>query len=109
VANELMTNARRTGEDVAITGTFDIQRVDTTPPAGGFLVRLQRHGDGLVVTAGVQDALLSEDHRTTIRDAEWAKIPIVCTIQARRIGGNITKAVIMNVEPAPPPSLRSAS
>lgn len=109
IASELVTNARRNGEDITVNGTFEITRVDTTPPAGGFLVRLQRLGDGLILNAGVQDDLLSADHKVTIRDAEWAKIPIVCTIKARRVGGTITKAVITDVQAAPPPAKLKAT
>jgi hypothetical protein len=99
-ASQLAANSRRTGEDIKLSGEFDIQRVDSTV-SDGFLVRLRRRSDGLIVNAGVQDALLSEDHKAIIREAEWQKFPIFCKMDARRVGGSISRATILDVTPAP--------
>lgn len=97
VAAELATNARRTGEDVRLDGNYKILRVDTTHP-DGFMVRLENVEIGTILSAGVQNIILSEDHRKIIREAEWQKKPIKCEIEARKVGGQITRATITNVE-----------
>jgi len=96
VAHELIKNPRHRSEEILIEDTFRILRVDTTAP-DGFRVRLKNLEENLTLTAGVRDIMISEQQRRIIRRAEWAKVPVIAQIQAKRRGQHIVGAVIIEV------------
>lgn len=97
VASELLRRERNPSKKVAVEGVFNILRVDTTS-ADGFRVQLRHVDTGEVITAGVQDVFLSEEQRRVIQEAEWEKAPVRAKIDAFRVGGNYSRAVIKSAE-----------
>lgn len=97
VARELVKNARKKAEEIEFDGEFVILRVDTTAP-DGFRVKLKSVDDELALTASVQDIMISQKQRKIIQDAEWAKVPVKVTIQAKQRGEYIVEAVIIDAE-----------
>tara|TARA_R110002126_G_scaffold52897_32_gene143486 strand:+ start:2650 stop:3669 length:1020 start_codon:yes stop_codon:yes gene_type:complete len=102
-AQELTKSKRRRSVGVELRGMYAILRVDTTAP-DGFRVRLQRADDGSLLTAGVQDVLLSKGQREAIQRAEWAKRPVWLRIDAKQRDSVFVDAVIKDVRDSPPQS-----
>lgn len=100
VANDLTTNARRRAEDEQVRAQFTVSRVDTTAP-DGFRVTLRFVEDGKSVTASLMDALISEEHRKRIREAEWNKQPVMVELKVRTSRGKIVEATVVDVQEPP--------
>ncbi len=101
VANDLVKNVRRRSEDITVSGTYRVARVDTTVP-DGFRVALRDVTSQEEITASLQDALISDEHRRKIREAEWAKKPVRVDLKARRRRNGIADAVVLDVQDVPP-------
>ena len=84
-----------------IEGEFVIERVDTTVP-DGFRVRLKSVDGEMTLSAGVQDALISQEQREVIQSAEWGKVPLRVKLDAKERRGLIIEATIREVEAIEP-------
>jgi hypothetical protein len=49
------------------------------------------------ITASLLDALISAKHKETIRNAEWAKLPVHVEMIARRLRGRLVDAKVVSV------------
>lgn len=105
VANDLISSVRRRSEEAKMTGVFRVDKVDTTVP-DGFRVTLHNTQTGDDITASLQDALISEEHRARIRTAEWSKKLIVVDLVGRKGRTRFVDAVVMDVRDLPPPRER---
>ncbi len=93
VAKELAKNPRKTATDVRVSGTFKILKVDTTV-RDGFRVKVHRLTDGLELTAGLLDIMISAEQKELIKNTEWAKGEIYLEIDAKLKGELYTDATI---------------
>lgn len=88
---------RRYGTPTKFSGIYRVDRVDTTVP-DGFRVTLTDVATGKEVSASLQDAIVSEDHRALIRQAEWNKSRIRVQMSARLLRNRFVDAVVLSVE-----------
>lgn len=102
LASELTRSMRQTAREEEITGVYEVKVVDTTL-SDGFRIRLQDIGTGEEFFASLLDRMVSEEHHTAVRRAEWDKAPIRLRIRARRLRGKIVDAVILETAQALPP------
>lgn len=99
LASEITAQRRRAGEQIRLAGNYRVVRVDTTSP-DGFRVTLADDQNNREITATMQDALLSEQHKKAIRDAEWAKRPVYVELTARELRNRLVDAVVLNASEA---------
>ncbi len=97
---QLTRNSRALSTTVHLDRIYRINRVDSTSPIG-FRVKLEDLETRVEIDAGVQDAILSQEQKAILRDAEWGKTPVRALIDAREKDGEIFDAVVMKVEAAP--------
>jgi len=97
-AAEVVSQKRQQGTPTTFSGIYRVARVDTTVP-DGFRVTLADIQSGNEITASLQDALVSEDHRNAIREAEWNKRPLKVTLRARLLRNRFVDAVVLGTEP----------
>tara|TARA_R110000868_G_scaffold192394_5_gene436850 strand:+ start:775 stop:1806 length:1032 start_codon:yes stop_codon:yes gene_type:complete len=100
IAHEIVKTARQRSEEVTIQGSYRILRVDASM-SYGFRVKLENVESGDTFTTGVQDILKSEEQVNLLKDAEWAKRPVMVTINGKVRRGQIVEAVIIGVEEIP--------
>lgn len=98
ISAEITATRRQSGIDAMWQAVFRVDRVDTTTPEG-FRVVLTDVSTGESITASLQDALLSVEHRQVIEQAVWKKMPVRIRVTGRRIGKRVTDAVIRDAEP----------
>ncbi len=94
LASEISTQKRQQGETVHLAGLYRVDRLDTNAP-DGFRVTLSDVRSGENVTAMLQDALLSEDHKAVIQSAEWNKVPFFAEITARKVRNRLVDATVI--------------
>ncbi|MDT8448441.1 MAG: hypothetical protein RRB13_16235 [bacterium] len=99
IAGELVKASRRKSEEVRLDGKYRILRVDSRQPAD-FKVRVMDTSTEEEFEAILQDDSLLSETRELIRDAEWGKKPVILSINAKSIEGEIRNAVIIDVAPA---------
>ena len=99
LAREIMTQERQVSSHANRTGVFQVAKVDTTAP-DGFRVTLRDPKTGQEYHAALQDALVSDGHRSVIRHAEWAKDLIYVELTGRSLRGNFINPVILDVRAA---------
>jgi hypothetical protein len=99
-AADLVANTRRKPAEEILRGVFRVSRVDTTAP-DGFKVTLQNVRTGEEINASLMDAMISDQHRESIRAAEWSKGPVSVEMKTRKSRGKIIEAVIVNVTDVP--------
>lgn len=100
VAGELVKNARRKAHEIRLDGTYRILAVDSTKEEG-FAVKISNVDHKETFNAVVQDKTLDDNYKQTIQDAEWSKRPVDLTINAREVGGEVRRAVIIKAKKAP--------
>ena len=100
VAAELTKNARREAHEVRLDGLYRVQVVDSSV-ADVFKIRVRNVENGESFTAIVQDETLENRHKKLIQQAEWAKVPVHMSINAREVGGEIRQATVLGAERAP--------
>tara|TARA_B100000700_G_scaffold193440_1_gene212998 strand:+ start:1401 stop:2450 length:1050 start_codon:yes stop_codon:yes gene_type:complete len=100
VATELTKNARREAHEVRLDGLYRVHVVDSSVP-DVFKIRVRNIENGESFVAIVQDETLENRHKRLIQQAEWAKTPVFMSINAREVGGEIRKAVVLGAEQAP--------
>jgi hypothetical protein len=99
IASEITSQKRQQGTDIRMAGVYRVAKVDTTV-SDGFRVTLTDIKNNEEVSAALIDALISAEHRATIQDAEWKKLPIFVEIKARKLRKRIVDAVVINARPA---------
>ena len=99
VANDLVAVTRRTPAEENRRGLYRVDKVDTTTP-DGFRVTLSNAKKKEVITATLMDALISDEHRKRIREAEWSKRPVGIELRLRTSRGRILEATIVDVDEA---------
>ncbi len=92
----LTRNTRSSSKDIRLDGVYKINHVDATTP-DGFRVKLENVETGQEFYAGVQDALLSEEHKTIMQNAEWKKVPVRAEINAKIKKDEIFEAIVLSV------------
>jgi len=95
--SEIGSRKRQYGTQTAFSGVYRVARVDTTVP-DGFRVTLTDIESGDEINASLQDALISEEYRAVIREAEWDKRPIRVRLQARLLRNKFVDAVVLGAE-----------
>lgn len=98
VANDLTTTTRRRADEERRRGLFRVDRVDTTTP-DGFRVTVSAVDDDFTITASLMDALISDQHRARIQQAEWSKKPVVLELRLRTSRGRVLEATVVDVQP----------
>jgi hypothetical protein len=96
--SEIASRKRQYGTPTTFSGAYRVSRVDTTAP-DGFRVTLTDVESGEEISASLQDVLMSEEYRRAISEAEWSKVPLRVTIQARRLRNKVVDAVVISAEP----------
>lgn len=97
----LTRGTRSNSKEVRLDGVYRIVKVDTRAE-DGFRVRLENIDTGIEFEAGVQDALISQEQKTTLQQAEWGKTPVSTKINAKEKSGEIFDAIVVEVEPYAP-------
>jgi hypothetical protein len=100
IAHEIIKTARQPSEDIEFAGVYKILRVDASV-SRGFRVKLESVETGDTFTTGVEDILKSEQQVQLLKDAEWAKRPVLVTVAGKVRRGRIVQAVITAVKEAP--------
>lgn len=100
VANDLTTTSRRRAEEQVVRGVYRVAKVDTTAP-DGFRVTLAKVPSGEETTASLMDAIISDEHRQRIRQAEWNKQPVTVELRTRVSRGRTLEATITDVQDPP--------
>jgi len=96
-AYNVTSTRRQQSVEKTFTGVYRVAKVDATSP-DGFRVTLSDIGSEQEVTASLQDAFISDEHRMLIRDAEWKKTPIRVKILAKQLRNRVIDAVVLEVE-----------
>lgn len=94
VANELTKNARRESKEIRLDGRYRVQVVDASQ-IDVFKIRVRDEESGEEFIAMVQDDSLDNRNKAVIREAEWARQPVLLTINARMVGDEIRKAIVI--------------
>lgn len=84
---------RRSGEDAQLGGTFRVEVADTSGEAG-FICRVRRISDGLVVQATMTDAIMADRDQKVIQDAFWSRKPVQLNLSGRMVGNDFRNARI---------------
>lgn len=100
VAAEITAQRRREAQIVRREGVYRVSKVDTMA-ADGFRVTLLNEATGESIVAALQDALISEEHRKIIQEAEWSKAPVRVSLDARQLGQRLMDAVVRDVARLP--------
>lgn len=98
-AQEIASQKRQQSETVRLAGNYRVIKVDTSV-ADGFRVTLGDDTNDREIVASMQDALISEEHKTAIREAEWKKRPVYVELTARKLRHRIVDAVVLSASPA---------
>jgi hypothetical protein len=96
VANEISSTPRQQSAEVKVSGNYRVAKVDTTI-TDGFKVTLEDLKTDEQITASLFDAIISAKHKETIRNAEWAKLPVYVEMIARRLRGHLLDAKVVSV------------
>lgn len=96
-AQNITATKREQSKPATFVGVYRVSKVDATS-LDGFRVTLSNIETDQEISASLQDALISEEHKALIQDAEWNKTPIRVKISARRLRNRVIDAVILNVE-----------
>ncbi|WP_246033034.1 hypothetical protein [Falsirhodobacter xinxiangensis] len=100
-AGQSVTSAVRTqAVEERLDGVYTIRGTDTTA-ATGFRVLLSDK-QGREFTAEVADVLTTVDDRNAIQNAEWSKVPLFLTMNAKLRRGEVVEAKIMSARPYDP-------
>jgi hypothetical protein len=100
-AREIGSQRRQQSETVKLAGNYRVIKVDTSSP-DGFRVTLGDDTNGTEITATMQDALVSEAHKTAIQRAEWQKRPVYVELSAKKLRNRIVDALVLQAsDPAP--------
>lgn len=101
VIQELVRSSRSKSNEVQLNGVCRINKVDSSKP-DGFMVEV-RFDDGRLFTAKLEDKFIfrRDAHRKLIQEAEWDKKPIYLKMNGKELRGEITQAVIVDVEEVP--------
>ncbi|VXC72079.1 conserved hypothetical protein [Pseudomonas sp. 8Z] len=94
LASELTKNARRESKEIRLDGRYRVQTVDASQ-IDVFKIRVKDEETGEEFIAIVQDDTLDSRHRSVIREAEWARTPVQLAINARMVGDEIKKAIVI--------------
>ncbi|MDW5376410.1 hypothetical protein R6258_05705 [Halomonas sp. HP20-15] len=97
-AQELTKNARREAKELRLDGAYRVKAVDASQ-IDVFKIRVRSEADGDEFIATVQDETLNNRYKAAIREAEWAKKPVHLSINARVVGDDIRKAIVIGAEP----------
>ncbi|RVG58494.1 hypothetical protein [Sinorhizobium meliloti] len=90
----LTQTTRRQAKKVTLRGRFTVSNVDTKVKSG-FLIRFDKVGEDLSITANIADALLAERYRKVIERATFSKRPINVVITARQVGNSYLDAKVL--------------
>lgn len=97
LADEVSSSRRQQSVVEDIQGVYRVSKVDTTSP-DGFRVTFADIGTGDEITASLQDAVISEEHREKIQKAEWNKVPIQVWFRVRRLRSRYIDALVVDVK-----------
>lgn len=90
----LTQTTRRRSQKVTVKGLFTVSNVDTKV-ASGFVIRFDKVGEELSITANMADAVLADRYRKVIERATFSKKPIRVTIAARQVGDSYFDAKVL--------------
>jgi hypothetical protein len=103
-AREISSQKRQQSEHVRLAGHYRVVKVDTSSP-DGFRVTLADDAKGTEIVASMQDALVSEDHKQAIQNAEWRKMPVYVELSAKKLRNRFVDAIVLNAsEPTRQPT-----
>lgn len=94
-AQEIAYQKRQQSETVRLAGNYRVIKVDTSVP-DGFRVTLGDEANDREIVASMQDALISEDHKKAIREAEWSKRSVYVEMTAKKLRHRIVDAVVLS-------------
>lgn len=97
----LVQNARRSADEVRLDGLYRLEKLDWSEPSR-FKVRVRDVKSGLILDAEVQDDTFTGRYKDLLKEAEWSRVPVKLSINARRVSDDEYRgAVIIHVEAAP--------
>lgn len=99
-ADEVLAQKRQRAAVEELTGIYRVGYVDTTTPEG-FRVTFVSIDNNESISANLQDILVSDKHRSMIREAEWTKQPIKVSFTAKRLRGKVVEATVRDVQAVP--------
>lgn len=100
-AADITHKPREQSIEVRIDGEFLIQSVDSGNVTG-YRIKAKRIIDGTVITVTLPDTLISHDQKEILKNAEWAKEPVLMEINAKELRGKITSATLVSVQKIEP-------
>jgi hypothetical protein len=92
--SEITSISRRRAKNVVEDGIFTILSVDTSDPKS-FVIRLKEERTDRVISALLEDAVVTERYKRVIREAEWGKTRIKVKLSGRKIGSELRNARIL--------------
>lgn len=98
-AREIASQKRQQSESIRLAGNYRVQKVDTSAP-DGFRVTLRDDSTGQELSASMQDALISEQHKKAIQEAEWRKQPVYVELSAKKLRNRIVDAIVLSASAA---------
>lgn len=100
-ASQLSSNARRESHEVRLDGTYRILRNDTSDPLS-FKVKIRNTETHQELDAIVQDITLNDRSKALLQQAEWNRTPVILSINAKSLAGEIKNAVIVSIREIEP-------
>ena len=88
---------RRSGTDELLEGQFRVEAADSTGQKG-FICKVKRLSDGIVVQATMIDTLMSANDQEVIQQAFWSKKVVKLSLTARKVGNDYRGARITAAE-----------
>lgn len=88
---------RRSSQNTTLHGFFRVDAADSTGP-NGFICKIKRMSDGLVIQATMLDALMSAHDQEVIQQAFWSKKAVRLNLTARKVGDEYRGAKITGAE-----------
>lgn len=101
-AMSLVQNARRESEEIRLDGTYRLFKLDWTDQSK-LRVKVWNTQTGQELDAILENDTLSGAYKDLLRKAEWDRTPVQLKINARRVGGTLRGATILEVSAAPHP------
>ncbi|MCJ2092083.1 hypothetical protein MKK67_06155 [Methylobacterium sp. J-072] len=92
---ELTNSQRKTGSNQVFEGVYSIESVDPSDPTQ-YMIKLRNLSDGDIFQAKLADAIVMEEFKSVIKDAEWDRSRVLLKISARRVGHALKNAEIIS-------------
>tara|TARA_R110000851_G_C13101290_1_gene568432 strand:- start:12998 stop:13969 length:972 start_codon:yes stop_codon:yes gene_type:complete len=100
VAQDLTHKPREQSKEVRLDGEFTILSVESGKQ-DGYRIKAQRRTDEKTISVNIPDGTLTDQQKDTLKNNEWAKRPVLMSINAKELRGEITAATLVSVKDLP--------